>query len=129
MNESYGQRPEIEDDSDKLAEWKSRGAPKEHNPATPTESQNKEDKPATPAKPASEEVNRTTRARSRRSSKKAQPGRPVTKGDEEQVRINFLIPKTLHRKFRRLCFDKETTITAALRQYIVDSVGDKKDPK
>ena len=129
VNESYGQRPEIGDDSDKLAEWKKKGAPKEDTPAAPADSATKEDNPATPVSTASKEVKPAVRARAKRSSQKAKPGRPATKGDQEQVRINFLIPKTLHRRFRRLCFDQETTITEALRQYIVDSVGDRKGRK
>ena len=94
--------------------WVKQGTPKEFLPDKPAESATKDDKPAAPAKSA---------------TKKAKPGRPATMEDEEHVQINFLIPKRLQKKFRQHCWDNDTTITAALRQYIADIVGDKKGPE
>ena len=96
------------------AHWVKQGTPKEFLTDKPAESAESEDKPASTAKSA---------------TKRAKPGRPTMMEDEEHVQINFLIPKRLQRKFRQHCWDNDTTITAALRQHIVDIVGDKKGPK
>ena len=123
----------IETDDDQTSEhgipahWVKQGTPKEFLTDKPAESAASEDKPASTAKSAKKKNRPAAPAKS--ATKRAKPGRPTTMEDEEHVQINFLIPKRLQRKFRQHCWDNDTTITAALRQYIVDSVGDKKGPK
>ena len=127
---TYGQTPVIDDVNDQLSDWNKKGAPKDVVvPGETAETATKEDPPDTPAKQTQEEeVRPAARTRTRRSpnNKAAVP----TKVEEpvELVRINFLVPKTVHRQFRQHCFDNETTITAELRQHIVNKFGGKTKP-
>ena len=127
---TYGQRPAIEDNTKELAEWKKKGAPEDVVPAETAETATNEDPPDTPAKQAqSEEVTPATRARTRRSPKKKAAVPAKVEEPVELVRINFLVPKTVHRQFRQHCFDHETTITAELRQHIFSKFGAKTKPR
>ena len=121
---TYGERPTIEDNADPLAEFKQRGVPEDVSRQPPPTT-----KADPPAETAQAEVKTTTRATSTRRSPKKKAAVPVKEEEPvELVRINFLLPKTVHRQFRQHCFDAETTITAELRQYITSKFGGKTKP-
>ena len=123
---TYGQTPAIEDNTDPLADWNRKGAPKDVKPAETADPTTKEDPPDTPDKQTQEEeLQPAARARTRRSPKKKPAVAAKVEEPVELVRINFLLPKSVHRQFRQHCFDNETTITAELRQHIVNKFGGK----
>ena len=86
---TYGQTPAIEDNTDPLADWNRKGAPKDVKPAETADPTTKEDPPDTPDKQTQEEeLQPAARARTRRSPKKkpavaAKVEEPVEFGEDQ----------------------------------------------
>ena len=48
----------------------------------------------------------------------------LKKGGEPMVRISVDVPKSLHKKAKKDCVDKDTTLAAMLRQYLFEKYDD-----